>query len=447
MLIVSFADVPQLPTWALCFASLLAIILFVLSLLRRRIHWIWALLVLVAFIGLGVVPVALKWRNIEATFATVTQNLSVKEKVVDLLKAENESLRQRNALRDALQEIVSQRRGEWNGRFEREYSSQTLFVASALGTDAPPLKVYDLILQWRGGFSAGKSAIFGLLMDVFSGGSSMTATDVAASLERYVQGVGREVHLLDFPEANRLLILGEPASGKSTLLKYDQLVAARRALSTANPTVIPVLINLAEATVLRPEDLSGEVERFLISRKIDPQSLRDGQLKVILLIDALDEASDIRQATRAVTHVSKQVWVDRVLVTSRIVNYADKIHGTDLELAKSGFVSAFLYGSGPDAIERRIFLSQRLDPSKKSRLLTALADPTTRSEWLQFLRLPSNFNLVVDVFLEPKEQFPPRPWTLFNAFFNARLQPRTDATTRIAVYQVLEAQAKSLVVQ
>jgi hypothetical protein len=439
---LALIDAPQLPMWSMLFACLVVGALLTLGILKRNISWIWALVIIVAFIGLGVIPVKLKWKDFEASFKNVRQT-------AETLQKENDALKQRDALRTALQRIVDARRNDWRGTFEREYANVTLFITTPLGTSAPPLKVYDLILQWRGGLSSAsnQSLLTFLSGTGLAGGKALTTEEVAKNFGTYVESVGREIHLLDMPEAKKILILGEPASGKSTMLLYNQLVAARRALTTVTPTSIPVLITLSEK-LARPEDLTVKVKAFLTSQGIDVAALDNGHLKVVLLLDALDEAPDINMAAKGVAELSAQPWVERSLVTCRIVNYVDQLFQKPSDLGESGFRTVFLYGNGLDAIERRVALSARLDPERKAKLLALLADPNKRDEWLQFLRLPSNFNLIVDVFLGQEGPMPPRPWNLFEEFFDARLKMKViDPAMQVAVPQILDAQARKLISQ
>jgi len=174
-----------LPILSLGFGSLIVTAIFILSFKQKKIHYIWVLITLVVFIGMGVAPVSISLkRGIDVQLQVVT---NIYEKQLEAKSEVIQALQQEDSLRAALQHIVNERRAQWDGSFEREYVSLSVFFTSQFGTKAYPLKVHDLILRWRGGLSGEKGLLFGFLGGThsFLEQSPPSGGEVAKALEKY----------------------------------------------------------------------------------------------------------------------------------------------------------------------------------------------------------------------------------------------------------------------
>ena len=131
-------------------------------------------------------------------------------------------------------------------------------------------------------------------------------------------------------EKNCVVVLGDPGSGKSTMLKYLALRLAR------DPNApLPILLPLnAYAKTLAgrdinlqnylPEYFAGRAEGVAALGPLFKEALANG--KAVILLDGLDEVQSNRAALVGKVEAFAQEAVkrgNRVLVTSRIVGYRD----------------------------------------------------------------------------------------------------------------------------
>ena len=129
----------------------------------------------------------------------------------------------------------------------------------------------------------------------------------------------------------KLVILGDPGSGKSSLIRYLALRWARIAESTVRDTQpIPLVIDLREYGRWQCEGRKGFV-RFLEEAPVWhewPRGLLDRLLaqpgRVVLLLDGLDEIFDVQTREAVINDIqrfSSESAHTPILVTSRVVGY------------------------------------------------------------------------------------------------------------------------------
>ncbi len=137
----------------------------------------------------------------------------------------------------------------------------------------------------------------------------------------------------------RVVILGDPGSGKTTFLKYLVGAVARQRLGEAKElpseiTGFPLLVRAIDYASVSPEEMPLPFGEFL-ARHLASLGFSDlidyvkGQLaagECIILIDGLDELASERQRRRIVTQIedfSLQYPSNRIIITSRIVSLQD----------------------------------------------------------------------------------------------------------------------------
>jgi formylglycine-generating enzyme required for sulfatase activity/DNA-binding SARP family transcriptional activator/energy-coupling factor transporter ATP-binding protein EcfA2 len=131
-------------------------------------------------------------------------------------------------------------------------------------------------------------------------------------------------------QKNRLVILGDPGSGKTTMLKYLALTLAKN-----KDSPLPILIPLnAYARVISRHDcsLSSFLPEYYAGRSVDVASLGPlfenaiSQGQAVILLDGLDE---VHNGRAAVVNKVEDFAIDalkkgnKIVVTSRIVGYRE----------------------------------------------------------------------------------------------------------------------------
>lgn len=157
----------------------------------------------------------------------------------------------------------------------------------------------------------------------------------------------------------RLVILGDPGSGKSTLISwiaYHLSIKSGKYWGSTLGDVIPMVFVLRDLNIARGITWDGLVGRFLtasahntLSREGFEGLLRNG--RSILLFDGLDEIGDIqtRRAFRMMVHrLMDEYPKTRWVLTSRVVGYEDVDYhvSTDLgaiavQVAHVGYIDPF----------------------------------------------------------------------------------------------------------
>ncbi len=183
----------------------------------------------------------------------------------------------------------------------------------------------------------------------------------------------------------KLVILGDPGSGKSSLIRYLALRWARIAESTVRDTQpIPLVIDLREYGRSQCEGRKGFV-RFLEEAPVWhewPRGLLDRLLarpgRVVLLLDGLDEIFDVQAREAVINDIqrfSSESAHTPILVTSRVVGYQPRrlqdaeFHHFMLQDLDADQIAAFV-----DRWHAETFDSEEQAAPKRERLKKAIKD-------------------------------------------------------------------------
>lgn len=160
--------------------------------------------------------------------------------------------------------------------------------------------------------------------------------------KRFKGKVTREPKITEIPaeavlkrKENKILILGEPGSGKSTILKRIAYILCEQPLEERTSLTLPVLlraINLADQNVDLLVSCNQEMQKISLSQKscFSADDLLKGNLAV--LIDALDEIADlskIKDILRKIQEFSEKYPQCKIILTSRKYTFLKNL--TDLE--------------------------------------------------------------------------------------------------------------------
>ena len=187
------------------------------------------------------------------------------------------------------------------------------------------------------------------------------------------------------PQLPRLVILGDPGSGKSSLLRFLALEWARDEDANRRYTApLPLLIELRDYNQWDCPNGKGFVSYLHHARtwhRLNQQTL-DALLKipgrVVLLLDGLDEIFDPKEREQAINDIhrfSNDYPDTRIILTSRVVGYkAQRLRG-------AGFQDFMLQDLDEEQIEQFLTLWHETTFSdtneaerKRERLVKAIKD-------------------------------------------------------------------------
>lgn len=135
--------------------------------------------------------------------------------------------------------------------------------------------------------------------------------------------------------SNKLVLLGEPGCGKSTLMQYFALKIAKRQFQelglSAEIDWLPILIQIRELGKQSENYIFEHLQKSIASKysiKI-PNGFFDYWLKrgkVVVLLDGLDEIADYHKRREIIQHIStlfqdKYYASNKVIITSRPAGY------------------------------------------------------------------------------------------------------------------------------
>src|SRR6267143_2413370 len=188
-------------------------------------------------------------------FAIYSQySLRIKD---DLIASEQEVAGTTGPLKKYLDDVFNEHSGQWSGNFEKRYARPTLFQLTEAAMAVRPSDVQDSILLWRTGFKTSSEYFMGLssFLQRDLREAAKNSDKVAEKFLHYVYRPLADSDLLNKrrsmassdPAADdipyRVLVLGDPASGKSTMLERLDMIQARRARGNKEEPV-PVLIKM-----------------------------------------------------------------------------------------------------------------------------------------------------------------------------------------------------------
>ncbi|MDQ3762484.1 MAG: HEAT repeat domain-containing protein, partial [Actinomycetota bacterium] len=225
-----------------------------------------------------------------------------------------------------------------------------VFVAQAVRADPPPVELpRELVRRLVEAGELGRDELFGGV-DL-----EVLAQVHQAYRKRPVRSV---VQVLAESDQQRLLLLGDPGAGKSTLARYLALTLADA--STEGPLRalagwLPLLVELRtyavalwrERTFLDLIDYLHATEGLGLPKSMVDSYLRqDG--RAVVIFDGLDELFDPQlrdMVTRQIAEFAARYPRARIVVTSRVIGYQRTV------LDAAGFAHYMLQDFGPGQIE------------------------------------------------------------------------------------------------
>ena len=158
----------------------------------------------------------------------------------------------------------------------------------------------------------------------------------AEELERHRQGYLDQsprpiLEIMDDPRCARLVVLGDPGSGKSMLLQYLLLNWAESNTSSPSAAPLPLLIELREFARARHDKSVDSFLGFLNQGAGVPWHLDESELQrwlknqpTLVLFDGLDEVFDPdlrREISTAIHRFADEYRQARIVVTSRVIGF------------------------------------------------------------------------------------------------------------------------------